>query len=141
MSRQGTHFYHCKTSRRATFCLRPSNRTWERFCVLPSSSRETKLAATSPLHVVCAWIGNTATIAQQHYLQVTEDYFDRAGSGAKSGAPEAPNEAQKPTANNRKDWLESPEVELDYEDVQLVAIGDEANQYAWRDSNPQPTAP
>jgi hypothetical protein len=60
---------------------------------------------------------------------------------AKSGAPEAQNEAPKPTANNRKDWLESPEVELDYQDVQLVAIGDEANQYAWRDSNPQPTAP
>src|SRR5262249_10224010 len=29
--------------------------------------RETELAATYPLHVVCAWIGNTATIAQKHY--------------------------------------------------------------------------
>jgi hypothetical protein len=54
---------------------------------------------------------------------------------------EAQNEAQKPTANNRKDRLESSEVESDYEDVQLVAIGDEEIKYAWRDSNPQPTAP
>lgn len=52
------------------------------------ASRETELAATYPFHVVCAWIGNSATIAQKHYLQVTEDYFDRAGGGAKSGALE-----------------------------------------------------
>jgi len=105
------------------------------------ASRETELAATYPLHVVCAWIGNTATIAQKHYLLVTDDYFDRAGGGAKSGAPEAQNEAQKPTATNRGDSSESSKVESDYEDMQLVAIGDEGNQYAWRDSNPQPTAP
>ncbi len=105
------------------------------------ASRETKLAATYPLHVVCAWIGNTATIAQKHYLQVTDDYFERAGGGAKPGALVARNEAQKPTATIRNDCLESSEVELDSEDTHLVAIGSEAIQYAWRDSNPQPTAP
>src|SRR5262249_36062417 len=36
------------------------------------ASRETELAAEHPLHVVCAWIGNSALIAQKHYLQVTE---------------------------------------------------------------------
>ena len=39
------------------------------------ASRETELAQTYPLHVVCTWIGNTERIAAKHYLQVTEDYF------------------------------------------------------------------
>ena len=47
------------------------------------ASRETELAAEYPLHVVCAWIGNSALIANKHYLQVTEADFER---GAKSDA-------------------------------------------------------
>ena len=54
------------------------------------ASRETELAQSFPLHVVCAWIGNTERIAAKHYLQVTEDYFALAAtegtSGAKSGS-------------------------------------------------------
>jgi hypothetical protein len=37
-----------------------------------------ELAAEYPLHVVCDWVGNTERIAKVHYLQVTEDYFERA---------------------------------------------------------------
>ncbi len=47
------------------------------------ASRETELAAVYPLHVVCAWIGNSTLIAQKHYLQVTEEVFRR---GAESSA-------------------------------------------------------
>jgi hypothetical protein len=36
------------------------------------------LAAEDPIHVVCAWIGNTERIAAKHYLQVTEGDFQRA---------------------------------------------------------------
>lgn len=45
-----------------------------------------------PLHVVCDWIGNSATIAQKHYLQVTDSDFERATNqsgklcGAQTGA-------------------------------------------------------
>jgi integrase len=46
------------------------------------SSRETELAAEYPMHVVCAWIGNSPRIAMQHYLQVTEDDFTRAAQKA-----------------------------------------------------------
>ncbi len=42
------------------------------------STRETELSATYPLHVVCAWIGNTARVAVRHYLQLTDDDFARA---------------------------------------------------------------
>lgn len=42
------------------------------------ASRQTELAAEHPLHVVCAWIGNKAAIAAEHYLQVTDADFERA---------------------------------------------------------------
>jgi hypothetical protein len=32
------------------------------------STRETELAEEFPLHVVCAWIGNSQPIAAKHYL-------------------------------------------------------------------------
>jgi len=32
------------------------------------STRETELAEEYPLHVVCAWIGNTQAVAAKHYL-------------------------------------------------------------------------
>lgn len=42
------------------------------------STRQTELAAQHPLHLVCAWLGNKAAIAAEHYLQVTDDDFRRA---------------------------------------------------------------
>jgi integrase len=106
------------------------------------ASRETELAAEHPLHVVCAWIGNTATIAQKHYLQVTDDYFERAAKGgAKSGAMAAQKAAQSPAASIRNHEQDSPEGELACEDVLTAANGCEVSEYAWRDSNPQPMAP
>jgi integrase len=55
------------------------------------ASRETELAKEYPIHVVCDWIGNDAMIAKKHYLQVTEDYFERAASGAPAGEKVAQN--------------------------------------------------
>ena len=77
------------------------------------ASRETELAAEYPIHVACAWIGNSAAIAAKHYLQVTDADYDRgaggflatAKPGAKSGAPEAQNEAQPPAAPARQHAL------------------------------------
>jgi integrase len=56
---------------------------WPRLFHALRSSRETELAATFPLHVVAAWLGNTPRIALKHYLQVTTADFDRA-----AGLPE-----------------------------------------------------
>ncbi len=30
------------------------------------------------MHVVCQWIGNSQPIAAKHYLQVTDDHFEKA---------------------------------------------------------------
>jgi len=42
------------------------------------ATRETELAEQFPLHVVCKWIGNSTTIADKHYLQVTDDHYRQA---------------------------------------------------------------
>jgi integrase len=42
------------------------------------SSRETELTQKFPLHVVCAWMGNSQLVAAKHYLQVTDEHFRMA---------------------------------------------------------------
>jgi hypothetical protein len=37
------------------------------------------------MHVVTKWIGNSDSVAVQHYLQVTNDHFERAANGAFDG--------------------------------------------------------
>lgn len=39
------------------------------------ATRETELAERFPMHVVCKWLGNTARVAAQHYLQVTDAHY------------------------------------------------------------------
>ncbi len=54
-----------------------------------------------PLHVVVAWLGNSAPMAARHYLPVTDADFDKAvQGGAKSAALEAQNQAQQAAAEN-----------------------------------------
>jgi integrase len=81
---------------------------WPRLFHNLRASRETELAAEFPLHVVCAWIGNTERIAARHYLQVTDGDFERAATGAaKAGAgppePALQKPVQQPTAPPRSD--------------------------------------
>jgi integrase len=54
--------------------LTPWPKLWQNL----RSTRETELAETFPLHVVCAWIGNSRPVAMRHYLQVTDEHFERA---------------------------------------------------------------
>lgn len=58
------------------------------------STRETELAGQFELHVVCDWIGNSRPVAMKHYLQITDDHFDRAvdesaANALQSGAEQA----------------------------------------------------
>ncbi|MDA1050110.1 MAG: tyrosine-type recombinase/integrase [Planctomycetota bacterium] len=52
--------------------------TWPKLFQNLRSTRETELAETFPLHVVCDWIGNSQAVAAKHYLQVTDDHFSDA---------------------------------------------------------------
>ncbi|MHB9070199.1 MAG: hypothetical protein ACYC54_07500 [Sedimentisphaerales bacterium] len=51
---------------------------WHKLFQNLRSSRETELTQKFPLHVVCAWMGNSQLVAAKHYLQVTEDHFTKA---------------------------------------------------------------
>ncbi len=51
---------------------------WPRLFHNLRGSRQTELAAKHPIHVVCAWLGNTQAVAQTHYLQLRDSDFEDA---------------------------------------------------------------
>jgi len=63
---------------------------WPRLFQNLRASRETELAETYPLHVVCAWIGNSPKVAAEHYLQVTDEHFRRGAAGPGAQNPTQP---------------------------------------------------
>jgi integrase len=64
--------------------LRAGLLPWPRLMQNLRATRETELAATYPLHVVTAWMGNTEVVAARHYLQVTDADFARAANALHS---------------------------------------------------------
>lgn len=42
------------------------------------ASRQTELQEIYPTHVVCSWMGNSPKVAQKHYLQGTDEHFEKA---------------------------------------------------------------
>ena len=85
-----THF--CRIIRKAG--LQPWPKPWHNL----RSTRQTELAERYPIHVVCAWIGNSRAVAQEHYLQVTDAHFSQAVEpSTKNGSPPTPRDsAQNP---------------------------------------------
>jgi len=76
---------------------------WPRLFQNMRASRETELARQHPLHVVTAWIGNSAPIAARHYLQVTDADFDAAlQRDAESDARATQNPTQQRTGDSGK---------------------------------------
>jgi integrase len=61
---------------------------WPRLFHNLRSSRETELLEEYPIHVVASWMGHDVRVSLRHYAQTTEEHFERASGGAKSGAPE-----------------------------------------------------
>jgi hypothetical protein len=55
-----------------------NSQPWPRLWHNLRASAQTNLANLFPAHVVCEWLGNTAAVARDHYLQVTEAHFDLA---------------------------------------------------------------
>lgn len=63
---------------------------WPRLFQNLRASLETDLTMHVPLHVACAWVGNTQLVARKHYLQVTQEHYDIVSPirAAESGASE-----------------------------------------------------
>src|SRR5262249_18277105 len=62
------------------------------------ASRQTELAERYPIHVVCAWLGNSVAIAKEHYLQVTQDHYALAAAGPTSTSAKAAQKAAQSAA-------------------------------------------
>lgn len=78
------------------------------------SSRQTELAEEYPIHVVCAWMGNSRAVAQGHYLQITDEHIRRATAepDASKDAKAAQKAAQSAAVRRGKGRdLVSPENE------------------------------
>jgi integrase len=72
-------------------------KAWPKLVQNLRSTRETELAEQFPMHVVCEWLGNSQLVATKHYLQITDDHFERGARGvAESGAQVTQNDAQHP---------------------------------------------
>jgi len=72
------------------------------------STRETELADEFPIHVVCKWIGNSQPVAARHYLQLTDEHFERAAGCAAhpKAAQKAAQKAHETTGNELNDLQE-----------------------------------
>jgi len=77
------------------------------------STRETELAEKFPMHIVCAWIGNTQAVAAKHYLQVRDEDFDRAARhDAYSDARATHIPTQQPTGDSGTSWQETTQAHV-----------------------------
>ncbi len=112
-------------------------KSWPRLFHNLRATRETELVSKYPIHVVSHWLGNTPEIAMKHYLLVTEADFAKGAcleddqkndsqGGAKSGADEAQNEAQHPSAPDCIDSQKTAQVVIEKGDMQEGAISCDA---------------
>jgi len=79
------------------------------------STRETELADIFPPHVVSAWLGNSEIVARKHYLQVTDEHFERAQKAAQSVAAPGRMDVQttsEPDAENHVLPVKTADCEL-----------------------------
>ncbi len=78
---------------------------WPKLFQSLRSTRETELTEEYPLHVACAWIGNSRPVAAKHYLQVTEGHFEQAVQKAVQNAVQQVS-APSRTEPHRENGLE-----------------------------------
>jgi hypothetical protein len=76
---------------------------WPRLFHNMRASRQTELTARFPLHVVCEWIGNSAPIADKHYLQVTDSHYADAAAAFTTDQGGAQRGAESSAAGTRRD--------------------------------------
>jgi integrase len=58
--------------------LQPWPKLWQNL----RATRQTELQQSWPEYVVCAWMGNSKVVAREHYLQVTDEHYERAAQNA-----------------------------------------------------------
>ena len=51
---------------------------WAKLFQNMRSTRQTELSDHHPAKAVCQWMGNSLGVANKHYLQVTDEHFEKA---------------------------------------------------------------
>jgi hypothetical protein len=64
------------------------------------ASRETELMRSEPAHIVHAWLGNSKEVAEDHYLMVTDEDFERASKGTAGFGAEVAPRTRSPALRN-----------------------------------------
>jgi integrase len=91
---------------------------WEDLFQTLRRSCETQMAMTVPQHAVSAWIGHSELVSARHYLQVTDELFERVtgleseGCKQKSAAESA---AVKPGIASQDGEIEPGDTRTDFE--------------------------
>ena len=85
---------------------------WPKLFQNMRSTRETELAETFPMHVVCQWIGNSQPVAVAHYLQLTDEHFERAVRGNhRSGSGKVAQKAAQKLHETTRNKLKTQSIE------------------------------
>ena len=87
------------------------------------ATRETELAEKFPIHVVCAWIGNTPRVAKDSYLQVTDDHFAKAAQNPAQHLHESPRTESQREKPDMKKAPAIQELAVDCDLVQNPLVG------------------
>jgi hypothetical protein len=80
---------------------------WSRLFQNLRSTRETELAERFPAHAVCRWLGNSQVVAAKHYLQVTDEHFQRAVRQPTGTVPEVVHDPVQNKAVGTRNGLQS----------------------------------
>ena len=89
------------------------------------STRETELAETFPIHVVCKWIGNSEPVAKTHYLQTTDEHFERAVRDSRpKKATQNPTQKLHETPRSEKNNFPQESTEDDDESGLIASFPD-----------------
>jgi integrase len=97
--------------------IEPWPRAWHNL----RASAQTELTERFPIHVVCHWLGNTTTVAMQHYLSVRTSDFDAALGSDWSSRKPVQNPAQQVSETARTEQKASPDLRRIEPDLQALS--------------------
>jgi integrase len=89
------------------------------------ATRQTELEQQWPTYVVCAWLGNSPKIAQRHYLQVTDEHFQKAAQNPAQYEAVSGGKGQKAYIDGDRKNADLPLVTAAYNSLQESGMGDE----------------
>jgi integrase len=81
---------------------------WPKAFVALRSTRRTELEDQFPSHVVNAWLGHGQRIAEEHYLQVTDEHFEKATHSAQQNAQQQASQDEGKCEQEPEQECENP---------------------------------